>query len=73
MSPMTNLSACEMEVVELAIAGNTDSVIAWHLGISSSAVQNHRAAVMTKLGVDTFDELVPLTLASWKSMNPGVE
>jgi FixJ family two-component response regulator len=65
---LDDLSIYEREVVELAIAGNTDPVIAWHLGISPSAVQTSRAAAMAKLGVATSAELVPLTLASWKSI-----
>jgi FixJ family two-component response regulator len=65
MNSLGSLSPDEREVVELTVAGNSDRVIAWHLGILTTAVQYHRAAAMTTLGVGTLAELVPLTLASW--------
>jgi two-component system, LuxR family, response regulator FixJ len=65
MNSLGSLSPDEREVVELTVAGNSDRVIAWHLGIPTSAVQNHRTAAMTMLGAGTLAELVPLTLASW--------
>jgi FixJ family two-component response regulator len=62
---VTALSSHERDVVEFGVAGNADHVIAWHLGISPSAVETHRASAMAKLGVGTIAELVPLTLARW--------
>lgn len=45
------LSAREMEVLRLMVAGMSNKEIAYHLGISHQTVKNHVTAILSKLGV----------------------
>jgi FixJ family two-component response regulator len=54
------LTAREREVMELAIKGLVNKVIASRLGISRRTVENHRARVMEKMGVGNIAELCQL-------------
>jgi two-component system response regulator NreC len=56
--PHETLSAREREVLQLAAEGKTSSEIALRLHISSRTVENHRAHLMRKLGLQNQTELV---------------
>ncbi len=56
------LTPREREVVDLVVAGLTNKGIAARLGISSQAVDAHRAKAMRKLGADSVAELVRLVV-----------
>lgn len=57
------LTPREREVVDLAVAGMTNKRIAARLGVSSQAIDAHRAKAMTKMGADSVPELVKFMLA----------
>ena len=46
----------------LVIEGKLGKEIAFDLGISQHTVENHRAAVMKKIGVRSLSQLILLTL-----------
>jgi two-component system CheB/CheR fusion protein len=48
--------------MDLVIAGKPSTEIAFLLGISRRTVENHRAAVMKKIGVRSLSQLILLTL-----------
>lgn len=48
----------ELEVLRLLVKGNTNRQIAGLLGLSVRTVENHRANLMSKLGLDSRVELV---------------
>lgn len=50
-SALTSLSPRELEVLELASHGSTNTVIASGLGLSVHAVKFHLASIYRKLGV----------------------
>jgi DNA-binding NarL/FixJ family response regulator len=52
------LTEREREVVQLLAEGNSNKEVAAKLGISSKTAETHRAAVMRKLGMKSFSELV---------------
>ena len=54
------LSAPERQVLELLLAAKTNSTIAKELGVSVRTVENRRARIMKKLGVDSRAELLEL-------------
>lgn len=54
------LTAREREVMELALKGLSNKVIAKELGISHRTVELHRSRVLEKLGVSSVTELVRL-------------
>lgn len=54
------LSSPERQVLELLLAGKTNSTIAKELGVSVRTVENRRARIMKKLGVDSRAELLEL-------------
>lgn len=56
------LSAREREVLGGLVAGKANKVIANELGISARTVEIYRANVMTKMGADSFAELVRIAL-----------
>ena len=55
---LSPLSDREREVFYALIHGNNSKTIATELGLSSKTVDNYRAQVLTKLGVETVVELV---------------
>jgi DNA-binding NarL/FixJ family response regulator len=56
--PHETLTAREREVLQLAAEGKTSPEIAARLHISSRTVENHRAHLMRKLGLENQSELV---------------
>jgi DNA-binding NarL/FixJ family response regulator len=52
------LSPRETEIVQFLAEGKSNKQIAGVLGISQRTVENHRAKIMDKLGLDSFSELV---------------
>jgi DNA-binding NarL/FixJ family response regulator len=52
------LSSREREVIQLLAEGLANKEVAARLGISVKTVETHRAAIMTKLGLDSFSALV---------------
>ena len=56
------LTPREREVVDLAVTGMTNKGIAAQLGVSSQAIDSHRAKAMTKMGANSVPELVKLML-----------
>jgi DNA-binding NarL/FixJ family response regulator len=52
------LSARERETVQLLAEGKSNKEVAGILGISPKTAETHRAAIMRKLGLSTFSELV---------------
>jgi two-component system, NarL family, response regulator NreC len=60
--PHETLTAPEREVLQLAAEGNTSSEIAARLHISHRTVENHRAHLMQKLGLQNQTELVRYAL-----------
>jgi len=57
------LSARELEVLSLVIAGNQTKVIAHKLGISPRTAETHRARMMEKMGARSLSELIRWILA----------
>lgn len=56
--PKHRLTVREAQVVQLLAEGKSNKEVAHILGISRRTVENHRAQVMTKLGLRSFSELV---------------
>jgi DNA-binding NarL/FixJ family response regulator len=52
------LSPREREIVQLLAEGNSNKEVATTLGISVKTAETHRAAIMKKLGFDSFSELI---------------
>jgi two-component system, NarL family, response regulator NreC len=52
------LSEREREIVQLLVEGHSNKEIAGKLGISGKTVEGHRAAIMRKLKLTAFSELV---------------
>jgi len=48
---LSPLSAREMEILRLVVAGMSNKEIAYNLGISHQTVKNHITAILSKLGV----------------------
>jgi len=61
---IAGLSRRERQVMDLVIAGQPNKVIATKLGVSARTVENHRAAVMKKTGVESLSDLVRLAIAA---------
>lgn len=61
---LASLTPREREVVDLVVTGQTNKEIAARLGVSSQAVDAHRAKAMRKLGADSVAELVRLVVES---------
>jgi FixJ family two-component response regulator len=58
------LTPREQEVLRHLIAGHSNKIIAFHLGISPRTVENHRAHLMLKTDVASVAELVQLAMAA---------
>jgi two-component system CheB/CheR fusion protein len=56
------LTPRQRKVVDLVVEGKSSKEIAFDLGISRRTVENHRAAVMKKIGVRSLSQLILLTL-----------
>lgn len=68
---IAGLSMRERQVLERLVQGAANKVIARDLGISDRTVEIYRAKVMTKMGADSFAELIRMAmLAGIKVENP---
>lgn len=56
LTRMTSLSERELEVLQGLIAGHSNKVLAYDLGISVRTVEMHRASMMDRLGVRSLAE-----------------
>jgi two-component system CheB/CheR fusion protein len=59
---ISDLTARQRQVMDLVIEGNPNKEIAAVLGISQRTIENHRAAVMKKIGARSLSQLIHLTL-----------
>ena len=57
------MTARELEIMELVVAGYSSKIIGKKLGISSRTVDIHRSNIMKKLHVRSIAELVQCRLA----------
>lgn len=64
MAKIALLSARECEVLALVLEGRPSKNIAVDLGVSQRTIDNHRAAIMKKMGVKSLAQLVRLVLAA---------
>jgi len=64
---LAGLTARQREVMDRVLAGEPSKNIAADLGISQRTVENHRAAVMLKMGVKSIPALVRLAVAAAKT------
>ena len=58
------LSNRQHQILEMVMSGSPSKNIAWDLGISRRTVENHRAAIMKRLGARSLPELALVTLAA---------
>ncbi len=58
------LTPAERQVMDLVVAGKTNKMIAEELGLSVRAIEDRRARMMKKLGVETRAELLNLARAA---------
>ncbi len=58
------LTPREAEVLQGLVAGRSNKVIAFDLGVSSRTVEIHRANLMTKLGARSLSEAVRIALSA---------
>ena len=61
---LANLSSRERQVLEGLVRGEPNKEIARNLGISPRTIEIYRAKVMTKMGADSFAELIRLAIAA---------
>lgn len=64
VSRIERLTPRERDVLEWLVAGASNKIVAWRLGISPRTVEIHRARVMEKAEVRSLSELVRLALAA---------
>lgn len=69
---MIGLTERQIEIMTLVLAGKASKIIAADLGISQRTVENHRAAIMKKTGVNSLPELARLAMAAdWGAGKAG--
>ncbi|MBS0297090.1 MAG: response regulator [Proteobacteria bacterium] len=61
---LSQLSLRERQVLEGLVRGHANKIIARDLGISPRTVEIYRAKVMTKMGAETFADLIRLALSA---------
>lgn len=66
---LASLTPREREVVDLVVSGLTNKEIAARHGVSSQAVDAHRAKAMHKLGTDNVAELVRMVVESRRAFS----
>ncbi len=59
-----SLTPRERDVLERVVAGSSNKVIAYHLGISQRTIEIHRARIMEKMHADSLAQLVRMTLTT---------
>ena len=62
LQALTSLTVREREILDLLCDGLSSKQIGEALGISSFTVDNHRARIMSKLGVNSVSQVVQMTL-----------
>jgi len=62
LEKLTNLSGRERDVLDGLVAGKSNKIIAFDLGISPRTVEIYRANVMTKMNAGSLSELVRMAL-----------
>ncbi len=63
-SRVSGLTERQRQVLELVLAGHPSKNIAVELGVSQRTVDNHRAAIMRKMGTRSLPALARLALAA---------
>ena len=61
---VAGLTARQRQVMDMVLAGHPSKNIAADMGISQRTVENHRAAIMTKMGTKSLPALARLALAA---------
>lgn len=64
---VVELTLRQREVMDLVLAGHPSKNIAADLGISQRTVENHRAAIMTRMGAKSLPELARMAQAAAQS------
>ena len=59
---LTRLTPREREVLNMLVAGKSNKMVAYLLGISNRTIDNHRASIMDKMQADSLPELVRMSL-----------
>jgi two-component system response regulator FixJ len=70
-SRLAQLSMRERQVLEGLVRGAANKEIARDLGISPRTIEIYRAKVMTKMGADSFAELIRIAVAAGLSAEPS--
>ena len=65
------LSPREKEVLDALVAGASNKIIAFHLGLSVRTVEVHRARMMERLGTRQLAEAIRLAIMA--TLRPGPE
>ncbi|WP_457797234.1 response regulator transcription factor [Methylocystis sp. S23] len=68
---VAGLTARQRQILELVLAGHPSKNIAADLGISQRTVENHRAAIMKKLGVKSLPALARLAVSAASGFRGG--
>lgn len=68
---IATLTAREREVLNQVTNGKSNKQIAFSLGVSQRTVENHRAAMMKKLGARSLSEVLRLALEVSPAADPG--
>jgi two-component system, chemotaxis family, CheB/CheR fusion protein len=68
---IASLTVREREVLDQITRGKSNKQIALILGVSHRTVENHRAAMMKKLGARSLSEVVRLTIDTSPAVDPG--
>ena len=63
---IADLTSRQRQVMEMVLAGHPSKNIAADLGISQRTVENHRAAVMQRMGAKSLPELARLAVVAGK-------
>ena len=61
---IAKLTSRQREILNLILAGRSNKIIAADAGINQRTVENHRAAIMKKVGVRSLPALVRLAFAA---------
>jgi two-component system response regulator FixJ len=70
-SRLAQLSMRERQVLEALVRGAANKEIARELGISPRTIEIYRAKVMTKMGAESFAELIRIAVAAGLNADPS--